>query len=332
MKKKSVHKAIMAGLAAGAALAAGSAVAGTIDRAEFCATDTELQFIVEYTTSSTSVFDVPVGIYTVGTFNDAVADQPNESIGVNFDATTCAVTRQDPNVRQEFLSPGQDRLQAGPIPVSDYALTSIGMGQCRFEGSVPHGANPFQAGDVVPEVWIRDFNASDVRVNDVPVTACAATPGITVSAISGPTDEDGGTATFTVVLDSQPAADVSIDLSSSDPSEGTVTPATIVFSTANWDTPQIATVTGQADDMVDGDIAYVIVTSPAVSSDSNFSGIDADDVDVINLDRTQPPVVPPPPPPAAAAPVVPVPAGSPLGWLLMVLAVLAIGRIAGRAD
>ena len=46
--------------------------------------------------------------------------------------------------------------------------------------------------------------------------------GVSVSAISGDTDESGTTATFTVVLTSQPSDDVTIPITSGDPSEGTV--------------------------------------------------------------------------------------------------------------
>ena len=47
--------------------------------------------------------------------------------------------------------------------------------------------------------------------------------GITVTPTAGlATTEAGGTATFTVVLNTQPTADVTIALSSSDTTEGTV--------------------------------------------------------------------------------------------------------------
>src|SRR5256885_295352 len=62
------------------------------------------------------------------------------------------------------------------------------------------------------------------------------TPGIAVNPTSGlTTTEAGGTATFTVALTSQPTANVTIGLSSSDPSEGTVAPASLTFTPANWD-------------------------------------------------------------------------------------------------
>ena len=59
--------------------------------------------------------------------------------------------------------------------------------------------------------------------------------GITVSPTSGlVTTEAGGKATFTVVLDSQPTANVTIPISSSDASEGVVNPASLTFTPADW--------------------------------------------------------------------------------------------------
>jgi len=110
------------------------------------------------------------------------------------------------------------------------------------------------------------------------------TAGITVSAISGPTTEAGGTATFTVVLDSEPTAGVTVGLSSSDTTEGTVTPASLTFTSANWDTPQTVTATGTDDDSDDGDAVYTIVIASATSADGNYNGLDPDDVDVTNAD------------------------------------------------
>jgi hypothetical protein len=99
------------------------------------------------------------------------------------------------------------------------------------------------------------------------------------------TSEAGGTATFTVVLNTQPTANVTIGLSSSDASEGTVAPTSLTFTAANWNTPQTVTVTGQNDDIDDGDIAYTIVTAPAASSDGNYNGLDAANVSVTNQDN-----------------------------------------------
>jgi outer membrane autotransporter protein len=108
--------------------------------------------------------------------------------------------------------------------------------------------------------------------------------GILVSPSSGlVTDEGGASATFTVVLKSQPTAPVNITVLSSDPGEGTVSPASLTFTAANWDTPQTVTVTGVPDDAGDGDAPYT-VNLAASSSDPGYQSASAA-VSVTNLDN-----------------------------------------------
>src|SRR5258705_3854287 len=111
------------------------------------------------------------------------------------------------------------------------------------------------------------------------------TAGISVSAISGSTTEAGGTANFSVVLTSQPTANVTISIASNDTTEGTVSPSSLTFTAASWNVAQVVTVTGVNDAMDDGDAAYSIVTGAAVSADGNYSGRNAADVAVTNLDN-----------------------------------------------
>src|SRR4029079_15584663 len=110
-------------------------------------------------------------------------------------------------------------------------------------------------------------------------------PGITVTSVLGlTTTEAGGAASFTVVLDTPPTANVTIGLSSSNIAEGTVSPASLTFTAANWNTAQTVTLTGVDDFVDDGDIAYTIVTAAATSSDGNYSGLNPANVSVTNND------------------------------------------------
>jgi hypothetical protein len=131
-----------------------------------------------------------------------------------------------------------------------------------------------------------DANYSGVDPADVSVTnADDDAAGITVNPTSGlVTTEPGGTATFTVVLNTLPAAAVTVGLSSSDTGEGSVSPGTVSFTTLNWDTPQTVSVTGVDDSLDDGDVGYTIITSAATSADTDYSGEDAADVSVTNTD------------------------------------------------
>ncbi len=124
-----------------------------------------------------------------------------------------------------------------------------------------------------------------VTIDDSTGPPPAPTPGITVSPMSGlDTTEAGGTDTFTMVLNTQPTADVTIALSSNDASEGTVLPTSLTFTSGDWDTAQTVTVKGVDDADSDGNIAYKVVTATAVSTDSDYSVINPADVSVTNAD------------------------------------------------
>jgi len=137
------------------------------------------------------------------------------------------------------------------------------------------------------------IDPNDVSTAGTPATGTILnddTAGITVIPTSGlTTTEGGGTATFTVKLDSEPTADVTIGLTSGDTTEGTVSPVSLTFTSGSWNTAQTVTITGVADTIGDGNVAYSIVTAEAVSSDPNYDGLNAADVSVINFE-----VIPPP--------------------------------------
>jgi ubiquitin len=81
----------------------------------------------------------------------------------------------------------------------------------------------------------------------------------------------GGKATIDYSLSSQPSADVTVIVSSSDETEGTVSPASLTFTPGNWDTPQTITVTGVNDHKVDGNQNFNLVLNLS-SADVAFDG------------------------------------------------------------
>lgn len=111
--------------------------------------------------------------------------------------------------------------------------------------------------------------------------------GFTISPATGLiTTEAGGTANFNIKLTSQPTANVTLNLSSSKVGEGTVSVPNVTFTAANWNTPQIITVTGVNDGIADDNIVYKIITGSVVSSDSkynNFNPASIADIDVVNI-------------------------------------------------
>jgi parallel beta-helix repeat protein len=127
--------------------------------------------------------------------------------------------------------------------------------------------------------------SSDSAYNDLvaaPLTITAENndvAGVTVTAAPNLTTSDaGGTAQFTVQLDTIPQGTVTIAATYYDPAydplkdpvHATVSPATLTFDASNWNTPQTVTVTG-LDDLVDEGqntpyyVQVAVLAAPATS-------------------------------------------------------------------
>jgi hypothetical protein len=133
-----------------------------------------------------------------------------------------------------------------------------------------------------------DPNYADQFVPNVPVSNVDDdTAGVTVTAGALVTTEAGGTASFTVVLNSEPTADVNIPVVSGTPAEGAVTApvgGTLTFTSVNWNVAQTVTLTGQNDAVQDGDQTYAIHLGPIVSADATYSVIPLADLSATNTD------------------------------------------------
>ena len=120
--------------------------------------------------------------------------------------------------------------------------------------------------------------------------------GLNVSAVTGQATEAGGTATFTVALNTQPSASVTVAVSSRDadgnpdPTEGRVAPSTLTFTTQNWETARTVTVTGVEDNLHDGNVAWQVRLDTSSGGDVNYNGLDDVDVDVTTTDAAPPTV------------------------------------------
>ncbi|MEC7173333.1 MAG: gliding motility-associated C-terminal domain-containing protein [Bacteroidota bacterium] len=118
-------------------------------------------------------------------------------------------------------------------------------------------------------------------------------PGFEIIVLDNITDEDGDKASFTIKLLSKPSGIVTLDLSSSDLTEGQLGVTNLEFNPSNWDTPQTILVTGLPDPIPikDGNIPYKIITANVSSTDANYNALDGStvaDIDLINQDNTAP--------------------------------------------
>jgi len=177
---------------------------------------------------------------------------------------------------------GDDTFNVTPSTIINYVLDGGGQYLGDQLNLVPGVYTVDDDGSTARITGYKDVQYSDIEYKNF---GGAAPAGVKVVPTNGlETTEAGGTASFTVVLSSRPTTDVSIAVSSSDETEGTVSTSVLTFTPDDWYTPQTVVVTGVDDSVDDGDVAYSIVLSSASSDDPQYSGLDPADVSVVNAD------------------------------------------------
>ncbi|MFK7816526.1 MAG: hypothetical protein AB8B92_09325 [Gammaproteobacteria bacterium] len=215
------------------------------------------------------------------TFTVSLNTLPTDSVDITLLSDNAAEGSVNPTTLT-FTTANWNQLQT---------VTVTGMDDAVLDGNIAY--------NIVTTAASNDVDYAAIDPADVAVTNTdneVPPPGvITVDPLAGlTTSENGDAATFTIVLGTVPTQTVTIGLSSSNAAEGTVLPASVAFTTANYNVPQTVTVTGVDDaaaPMVDGDIAYSVVTAPAISADPSYNAFNASDVSVTNTDNDVQPVI-----------------------------------------
>jgi len=195
-------------------------------------------------------FTYPAALATV---RGPITHGANYNLSVSGDASTPGLIDEAGGLDTDAFPPSS--------PGDSFLLFSLPM-RAASAGTLTLTADPADG----PTRDVRLFDFTEVPLNEIRFvnsSIAIAGAGINVSPTSGlTTTEIGGTAQFTVVLSTQPTANVTINLSSNDLTEGTVSPASLTFTTSNWNTPRTVTVTGVNDAIDDGNVLYTIVTAP----------------------------------------------------------------------
>lgn len=303
--------------------AGANAATGTVTRSN---TDTSVDLIVSLSSSNTGKATVPVTVtipagsvqatFPIAAVDNALADGDQGvtiSAGANgFVTGAQLVTVTDNDVAA--LTLGLDTntvVEGGTLTATLTRNTPPGAALTVALATSDATAATVPANVTIPAGSLSTaftINATDDFVADGPQTATITataggfpavgvsvtvndndTAGITVTPTAGlVTTEAGGAALFSVVLTSQPVADVRINLSSSNIGEGTVSPSALIFAAANWNVPQSVTVTGVDDGIADGDQRYTVTLAAALSTDPNYSGRKPTDVSLTNKDIETP--------------------------------------------
>ena len=209
----------------------------------------------------------------------------SEDAGAMIIATTDGTATEEPGDTGTFIV-ALDHIPSGPVTVSVGTSTQCTFSPITLTFSTGNW-NEAQAVSVVP---IEDSVAegpqtcapSFISATDGGYSGVTATPptisfsdstvaSVAVSGTPVVVSETGSSQSFTVVLTSQPTAEVAVPVVPSDTTEAIVSPALLTFTPVNWNVPQAVTVTGVDDVVEDGDVTSAIVVGTSTSSDPDYN-------------------------------------------------------------
>ena len=167
---------------------------------------------------------------------------------------------------------------------------TVAEGDTTLEIAIPTIDDKVDENDETFTVVIASNTAGWVKLGADLATAMVSitdddTAGVTVTADSPFSVAEAGTNTYTVVLDSQPTADVTVTPTSSDDGAVTVAPASYTFTPGKWDTAATFTVSGVADD--DSVDESVSISHRASSQDGKYNSIPVSSVSVAVTESQQ---------------------------------------------
>ncbi|MEM7028701.1 MAG: FG-GAP-like repeat-containing protein [Chloroflexota bacterium] len=206
----------------------------------------------------------------------------NETAGVNLSTTSVAIT-EGGSGGTYGITLSSEPIDVVTITVSSDAETIFSPVSLVFTTTTwnitqtvtitavnDDRAEGLHSSTVTHTVVSGDVDYDGSNINDVTLNISDDdVVGVTLNKIAASVTEGGATDTYTVVLDSEPSDNVTINISTD--GETTVNPNSLVYTIGTWDTTQVVTITAVDDDSVEAP-HLSIISHNATSSDSDYNG------------------------------------------------------------
>lgn len=214
---------------------------------------------------------------------NGIEDSFNGNYGesLRFDMKNDAVTSRDPSTSDLLITDGTTPMvyQFPAAPGSTWTTYSVPLTAAGGIKVQSTGLAPTEEALTTVLNNLTNFTIVGDWGSGAGETVCLDNvfvgKGVVVTESSAATavTEGGATDTYEVFLKNAPSATVTITPTSADTTNGvTISPSTLSFTTANWQTPQTFTVTATDDVSVEAS-STVSITHAATSADTDYNGI-----------------------------------------------------------
>lgn len=209
----------------------------------------------------------------VSTFTVVLDDQPTSNVIYTISSTDSAQMTVSPST-MTFTPANWNVTQIGTITTVDDLIAD---------------GNQTENLEIQLNAGLSDDCYSTTKVNYVINILDDEVAGYTLSSVSGTlTEGNPQTAQVSLVLTAAPLTDIIIDIQSLDTTEVSLSVGSVTFTSTNWNTPQIVTLTSVDEVLVDGTQTVSITASINAGSDPAFTGLASQTVTVDNADNDIP--------------------------------------------
>ena len=227
----------------------------------------------------------PTGVFDESSFNNRIKiDRTAPTITSNANFNSEENSTQGPTIT------ASENVLYSITGGADQALVSINqaLGIISFNTAPDYEAPIDNGADNTYEIIVKAIDPVGLTVTqtvNIQIHDLNETFGVEVTQTDIKTTESGETASIGFVLITRPTANVSIGLSLSDTTEGSLSTSQLTFTPENWYTTQTIKISGVDDGQVDGDVTYQLITSNTTSNDNTYNGLVVDDVTLTNIDN-----------------------------------------------
>lgn len=167
---------------------------------------------------------------------------------------------------------------AGAATVSPATLTFTTTNYATYQSVTVTGVDDADAGNETVTVTLT---ATGVPMASATVNVTDNDPQSIVATVTSLGLSEGGTGTFGVHLGAMPGATTTVTIASNDIGAASVSPATLMFTTANWNVDQTVTVTGVQDPDGANEAVMIGASSPGIPTTTILANVTDDDTQAV---------------------------------------------------
>jgi|GEM_PF-3269377 len=232
--------------------------------------------------SGDKVVDIDIQMVNGGNITGQVTDKELFAIK-DLAVSACVWNNGNFACSEETLTDEYGNYRLGPLKPGSYYIRVSDPTGLYYETGYPNEM-PFLSTQIGTKQQVTVNSGEITSANNLQLELA---PNLVIAGLRDnmAISEDGDTIEVDIALATQPIGQVELSISSGNSLEGRVSPAELIFTSANWSSSQAIQVSGIDDFSVDGDQLFYISMQTSSVNDASYNSLPIKQIPVINRDN-----------------------------------------------